>query len=211
MGVRTRLAVASVYILSALLQGAHADVLIPRPIEEHIDRSDIVALVQIETATAVYFDTEQCGVRYVAKVVRPFKENDDPEQSDRIEFGGGGTLEVGQYYIVFLKYFGSVDEYHQDLVRRLSRWSDQSELRELNEKDEAWIEGMITCDGLVPGFAFDSEVAWRTYDNFVDIGGMRPRPFPESVHIVFDEIAGRTVDAGDLFLFLDRASKANEK
>lgn len=195
------------YIYIGLAQNTHAEVMVPHRVEENVARSDIVALLQIEEATAVRFKSDLCGYRYKSKIVRLFKAGNERSYKETLEFGRVGGLDVGNYYVVFIKYSDNLDEYYDDFIRKIPTSSKHDIINEIKLKGTDWGKNMAACGGLVPGPEYDSESAWSVYDDTVIIEGILPQPFPGEIHVRAHEGLRSIIDARSLFLYLERLSK----
>jgi hypothetical protein len=70
------------------------------PTEKLLEKSDVVAYVEIRSGEIIEVDGKSCGARYKAKVLDVIKGQVSKNQL--IEFGPGLRREIGAKYVVFL-------------------------------------------------------------------------------------------------------------
>ena len=133
-------------------QFALADLVVSKTIDEDYRGADAVVAVTIARADPSFVGKVRCGTRYHGVVIKAFKGIRDMPRHE-VTFGREIQLSVGHEYILFLRTAHSLREEYEKIVREVPeiQWSGSIESR----------IALVGCNGLIPGYLFDSRAIWE--------------------------------------------------
>jgi hypothetical protein len=172
---------------------------IPKTLEQYFDAADLVAVATITDYRSLHVDGARCAVQYSALIVEQFKPG---ENAASISFGRYDGLAVGHTYLLFLKYVSDPSAARRELAENGLLFGPKENVPEL-----------VSCHGIVPGFAFDPDAAWEIKDGSVTIVGLLPQSLPKTIAIVEGATAEWFLRGPDVFSYLQRlqADRVREK
>lgn len=148
----------------------------PPPLVQAFSESDIVVLVRIETAKEEWVGDGVCGYRYKAEILQPFKMLPGNTESTHWSFDIHRELSPGETYILFLKYVSSYSEFYENNIP--PNLQPKFPLEELID--------VIRCNGITPGLDVYGTMAWKVVGHGVEIVGLPPESWPESIRMEGD-------------------------
>jgi len=144
---------------------ANADVKVVS-IRRAFDQADLVLVVQVYDKENLIDSDTECGVRYYGKILSRLKG--EYATKAKFIFGRYPGLTPGFKYLLFLKYVAEPDQEFE----RIAAENPQLGKPSIAEREK--VLELIRCKGTVPGYTFDSTVAWRIDQKSIRVSGIRP-------------------------------------
>jgi hypothetical protein len=192
---RRFLKVASLVLLISQSMSADATLRPMKSIEQSFEAAGLVARLRIDETNPVSVENDVCGIRYTATILEMFKGEKELENR-QIHFGRFSGLVAERTYLTFL-------ERHDDLEAEYRAFRDGNKIPDIKEEAEKQrVMNRVSCDGLVPGLAFDDRFAWPIELNYVIVTGLRPSNMPDNIKVYPTGSAQWWIRKQDLFSYL---------
>jgi hypothetical protein len=138
--------------------------------------ADFVVEAKILSVDAVEVAGDSCGSRYRARVAEVFKSKFPLAAGDTIEFGRTQRLVPGRSYILFVRYVSDPQAVYDNAVQL------HPDLAAYDDRDKTM--AIIACQGLVPGYEFESLLHLEVRADTVYQSGFAPPPLPDTVPVI---------------------------
>jgi hypothetical protein len=139
------------------------------PLAEALRTANFVVIGKITNLETHFVGDAECGTKYTATISTVIKNDSQTFDNKEVSFGRFPGLSHGREYILLLNYVSNIEEIVEDVSALVPRPETHQHAIEL-----------VKCNGIVPGYYFNLNMAWEVVGDKVLIENRLPPDFLRS-------------------------------